>query len=234
MRFNNQTKLILTIICMVICLFAMFMGIFLGAKELDFTDFGEISFNNVDAHIEMFVIGHDTSKNEDGLNYFYGSTTITKERQEGTSFIGCGELNWKKKVTEDTLKVENITMVLAVTNRATDGTFLCISLPELSNNISNAIHRTFYSGVGIMEEAGKVFLSANNLKYRGVALDEGPQSIESGSGIPAGYTYIIEIVYTLEDLNKDFGYRDNKFEMSLTSQTVSNFGQSSESEPAIQ
>jgi len=222
-RFSNQTKLVLTIICMVICLFAMFIGIWLGAKELDFTDFGEISFNNVDAHVEMYVIGHDSSESEDGLNYLYRTSSIIKDMQEGTNFIGCGELKWKKTVTEDTLKVENITMVLAVTNKATDGSFLCVSLPELSNSISNAIYRNFYSGVGIMNEFSGTFLTNNNQVYRGVRLDEGPQGIESGSGIPAGYTYVIEIVYSLQDLNKDFGYRDNKFEMSLTSQTTSNF-----------
>ena len=226
MRFNNQTKLTLTIICMCICLIAMFLGIFVGAKNLNFTEWGEITFNNVDVKIEMFVTGHDTSENEDGLNYFYKTATVIKGMQEGTHTMGCGELKWKKVVTEDTLKVENITMVLAVTNTAADGSFLTVSIPKLSNSLAegNVIYRTFYSGIGIMNADENVFLTNNNLVYKGVRLDEGPQNIESGSGIPAGYTYIIEIVYSLQNVNKNFKYDGNNFEMSLTSQTTSDFG----------
>ena len=230
MRFNNQTKLILTIFCMFFCLAAMFLGIFVGAKQLGFTEWGEITFNNVDVKFESFVTGHDRGDKEDGLNYDYKSAIIVKGMQEGTHPIGFGELKWKKTVTQDTLKVENITMVLAITNTATDGSFLTINIADLSNELSqgNSIYRTFFSGVGVMTEEEGIFLTKGNMVYRGIALDEGAPGIKPGSGIPAGYTYVVEIIYSLQNINRNFKYEDNKFEITLTSQTVSDFGTTSE------
>ena len=236
MRFNNQTKLVLTIFCMFFCLAAMFLGIFVGAKQLNFTEWGEITFNNVDVKLESFVTGHDRSDKEDGLTYDYKRSIIVKGMQEGVHPIGFGELKWKKTVTQDTLKVENITMVIAVTNTATDGSFLCVTLAELSNSLTdkNSIYRTFYSGVGVMTEDEDVFLTNGNTVYKGIQLDEGAPGIKTGSGIPAGYTYVVKIVYSLQNLNKNFKYENNKFDMSLTSQISSDFGTvvEPESEPA--
>ena len=78
MKLNNTTKLILTIICMVICLLSMFIAIWLASKNLIFSNGSNnlIQVNNVEADIDLYALGQDTSSYDTGLDYFKTSAKI--------------------------------------------------------------------------------------------------------------------------------------------------------------
>lgn len=224
MKLNNTTKLILTIICMVICLLSMFIAIWLASKNLIFSNGSNnlIQVNNVEADIDLYALGQDTSSYDTGLDYFKSTAKITKDMGQTDISLRMGELKWKRNSSSDSLQIQSITMFIAITNTCTDNTFLTISLQSLSSSIGSEgqITRSFYDGVGIIDSRADL-LSENNMIYKGIRVDDEAKGVPEGSGIPTGYTYVLKIVYTLTDYKKDFSVSDNLFILNLGSQTSS-------------
>lgn len=226
MRLNNTTKLILTIICMVICLLSMFIAIYLASKNLIMSDDSNnlIQINNVEADLDLYVTGQDTSSYEDGLDYYQTSAKVTKEMGQTDIQLKIGELRWKRNTSSDTLRFQSITMFIAITNTCTDGSYLTVSLQNLSPSASfkDRISRDFYDGVGIEDENTDT-ISGNGMIYKGIRVDDEAKGVPDGAGIPAGYTYVLKIVYSLTNYKTDFSIDDNLFVLVLGSQTTTSF-----------
>ncbi len=215
-----RTKIITTILAMILVVGAMVVGMFATANH-SVTVGNTLIFNpqkGVGATVYVRVEGHDPNYSTVAKSNIWESDKITFKPDDEVHVedLLLGTLHWKDKDIP-------IYLYLVITNN-TASQKLVINLDGFSQPANPSLAYTYKEGMG--EASGEFVKNTNEFKGimlnnlitptpTGVAANAGPD----GGGLRNGKTYVLEIAYNLTNVGSDIT-QDNNYAIALNSEPI--------------